>query len=349
MKIITKMKMLLTFIMVLPLVFSCSDNSSSDPSGSTTIPKYAYITDGNDLKVINVATPTAPTFVSSIAVNSSYFVSVSPNIAYVAQYDATAPYLSLIDLSNANAPVVSQTVPKNNGLAFKLLSDMYTVNNVGYLTDTYGGFYLIDLTNSNFNLQVNSGADAMSLTKIQNELFVIDQASGLHSYNVSSPGNPVLTGTSNTLDIDSASYADSPFGQYHSWVETDGTYLYVANTIDKKIKQFDAATLTLINEVLIDGYPTAFALHDGRAYVTMKASSNAPLQTSYDGVRMYDLATLSLVDMKPLNKTSGIALNNNHAYVTDEDGLHIYDVSGNNFVLQSTLAVGFGNFIALGQ
>ncbi|WP_008638583.1 LVIVD repeat-containing protein [Bizionia argentinensis] len=349
MKTAQKIQIPIFFTLVFSLLFSCSDNSSSDPSGSTTTPQYAYITDGNDLKIIDVAVPTAPTFVSSLAVNTSYFVSVSPNVAYVAQYDATAPYLSLIDLSNANAPVVSQTVPKNSGLVFRLLSDMYTINNIGYLTDTYGGFYVIDLANSNFNLQVNLGADAMSLTKIQNELFVIDQASGLHSYNVSTPGNPVLTGTSNTSDIDAASYADSPFGQYHSWVETDGTYLYVANTIDKKIKQFDAATLTLVNEVLINGYPTAFALHDGHAFVTMKASSNAPLQASYDGVKMYDLATLSLVDMKPLNQASGIALNNNQAYVTDADGLHIYDVSGNNFLLQATLAAGFGNFIALGQ
>lgn len=349
MKITIKAKTLLTVTVLLTLVLGCSDNSSSSPSGSTITPQYAYITDGNDLKIINVATPTAPVFASSISVNTSYFVSVSPNVAYVAQYDATAPYLSLIDISIATAPAVSLTIPKDNSLAFSLLSDMYTVNNVGYITDIFRGLHVIDLANFNFSSQVNLGGAAMSLTNVQNELFVIDQASGLHGYNVTNPGIPTATGTLNNTDIDVAFYSDSPFGHYHSWVETDGVHLFVANTIDKKIKQFDAATLILINEVSLEGYPTAFAIHNGHAFVTMKASTNAPLQNSYDGVRMYDLATLSLVDLKSLNKTSGVALHDNHAYVTDGDGLHIYDISGNNFVLQASLASGFGNFITLGQ
>ncbi|WP_290700260.1 hypothetical protein [Lacinutrix sp.] len=329
--------------------FGCSDNSSSSSSGSTVTPQYAYITDGVELKIIDVATPTVPIFVNSIAINTSYFVSVSPNVAYVAQYDAVASYISLVDISNPSTPLIASTIAKDNTLAFSLLSDMYTVNGVGYITDTYRGLHVVDIANSTFSSQVNLGGDAMSVTKIQNKLFVIDQANGLHSYDITVPGSPAVTGVTNNTDIDTGSYGDSPFGQYHSWVETDGTFLYVANTIDKKIKQFDAATLTLINEVSIEGYPTAFAIHNGFAYVTMKASVNAPLQTSYDGVRMYDLASLSLIDMKPLSKTSGIALNGNNAYVTDSNGLHIYDISSNSFVLQSSLPIGSGNFIALGQ
>jgi len=338
---------------VLPLLViilaSCSNNSSSNSSGSTTTPAYAYITDGNDLKVIDVASPTAPTFVSSVGINTSYFVSVSPNMAYVAQYDALEPYLSLVDISNPTSPNVSLTVPKDNNLAFSLLSDMYQVNGVAYLTDLYRGVHVVDVANSNFISQANLGEDAMSLTAIQNELFVIDQRWGIHSEDISAAGTPVLTGIYNLNDVDTASYGDAPFGQYHSWVETDGTYLYVANTIDKKIKRFDAATLNLIDEVSIEGYPTAFAIHNSAIYVTTKASVNAPLQTSFDGVRMYDLATLTLSDIKPLNRTSGVALNGDYAYVTDADGLHIYEISSGSFVLQSSLATGFGNFIALGQ
>ncbi|WP_170233977.1 LVIVD repeat-containing protein [Bizionia myxarmorum] len=349
MKTSKKIQTSIFLTLMFSLLFGCSDNSSSDPSGSTTTPQYAYITDGNDLKIIDVAVPTAPTFVSTIAINTSYFVSVSPGVAYVAQYDATAPYLSLVDISNAASPSISIAIPKDNSLAFSLLSDMYTVNNVGYLTDVYRGLHVVDLANFNFSSQVNLGGDAMSLTKVQNELFVIDQAMGLHTYNVTTPETPVATGIFNNTEIDVSSYGDAPYGQYHSWVENDGTSIFVANTIDKKIKQFDAATLTLMNEVSIEGYPTAFAIYNGNAYVTMKASANAPLQTSYDGIRMYDLATLSLVDMKPLNLASGIALHNDYAYVTDADGLHIYNINGNNFVLESTLTAGFGNFIALGQ
>ncbi len=344
----TNIKTIVSTLVVL-LAFSCSDNSSSSGSGSTINAEYAYITDGTDLKIIDITVPTAPTLVNSIAVNTSYFVSVSPDVAYVAQYDATEPYLSIVDISNVATPSIQAEIQKNNTLAFSLLSDMYTVNNVAYLTDVYRGLHVVDIASFNFTSQLNSGGDAMSLTKIQNELFVIDQANGLHSYNVTAPGTPAATGTTNTTDIDTASYGDAPFGQYHSWVETDGTYLFVANTIDKKIKQFDAATLTLVNEVNIEGYPTAFSIHNGNAYVTMKASANAPLQNSSDSVRMYDLATLSLQDMKILSRSSGVALNGNYAYVTDANGLHIYDISGNDFVLESSLGTGFGNFIALGQ
>lgn len=336
-------------IAIVLFAFSCSDNSSSSSSGSTTTPQYAYITDGADLKIIDVAIPTSPVLVNTIAINTSYFVSVSPNVAYVAQYDALEPYISLVDISNPVTASIASTIPKDNTLAFSLLSDMFTVNGVGYLTDFYKGLHVVDLVNLNFSSQVNLGGDAMSLTKVQDELFVIDQTSGLHAYDVTVPGSPTVTGNVNNTDIDIASYGDTPFGQYHSWVETDGTFLFVANTNDKKIKKFDAATLTLISEVSIGGYPTAFAIDNGTAYVTMKASVNAPLQTSYDGIRMYDLATLSLIDTKPLSNTSGIALNGNYAYVTDSNGLHIYDVSTNSFVIQSTFLSGFGNFIALGQ
>jgi hypothetical protein len=318
----------ITYLVALSLLaFSCSNNSSSNASGSTTTPQYAYITDGTDLKIIDIATPTAPVFVSSIAVNTSYFVSVSPDVAYVAQYDAIEPYLSLIDISNPTIPNVSVEIQKDNTLAFSLISDMFMINNVAYLTDFYRGLHVVDVANFNFSSQVNLGGDAMSLTKVQNELFVIDQANGLYAYDITTPGTPVTTGVANNTDVDTSSYADTPIGQYHTWVETDGTFIFVANTNDKKIKQFDAATLTLVNEVSIEGYPTAFALHNGVAFVTMKPSLNAPLQTSYDGVRMYDLSTLSLYDITALNRTSGIALNGDYAYVTDADGLHIYDIS----------------------
>jgi len=342
-------KIINSIVLILLMTFSCNDNSSSSASGSTTTPEYAYITDGTDLKIIDVTTPSAPTLINSIAVNTSYFVSVSPGVAYVAQYDATEPYLSLIDISNVAAPSIQAEIQKDNTLAFSLLSDMYTLNNVAYLTDFYRGLHVVDVANFNFSSQVNLGGDAMSLTKVQNELFIIDQSSGLHSYDVSTPGYPAATGLANNLDIDTSSYSDTPIGQYHSWVETDGTSLFVANTIDKKIKQFDTATLMLVNEVSIEGYPTAFAIHNGHAYVTMKASDNAPLQNSSDGVRMYDLATLSLQGMQILSRASGVALHGNYAYVTDGNGLYIYDISNNDFVLESSLAIGFGNFIALGQ
>jgi hypothetical protein len=337
-------------ILCLSIIFSCSENSSSDSGGSSSLtPNYAYVTSNNSLKIIDITNVNNLTMSSSISLSTPYYVSVSPNVAYVAQYDATAPYISLINISNPLSPTLATAIPKDNTLAFSFLSDMYTIQGVGYLTDLFRGVHVIDLINSNFSSQVNQGSDAMSITKIMNTLFVIDQANGLHSIDISNPSNLTLTGVSNTTDIDIASYPDAPYGNYHSWVENDGTYIYVANIFDKKIKKFDANTLTLLNDVSIEGYTTAFAIKNGIGYVTTKASANAPLQTSFDGIKMIDLNTMSILDAKPLNGASGVALNDDSAYITDTNGLHVYDVSSGSLILQSTLATGNGNYIALGE
>jgi len=335
---------LLTFLFI-----SCTDSSSSDPDGSDGTALYAYITDGTDFKVIDIATPNAPAFLGSTPMPTGYFVSVSPDIAYVAQYDATAPYVNFVNISTPNNPNSSASIAKNNTLAFSLLSDMYTLQDISYLTDTYRGIHVVDIAGTNFTSQLNMGGDAMSVTKINNTLFVIDQTNGLHSYDVTSPGTPVATTVSNTTDVDTASYPDAPFGQHHSWVENDGTYIYVANSIDKKLKKFDATTLVLIDEYNYEGYATALAIKNGFAFITCKNSANAPLQNGFDGIRMIELSTMTMADFKVLSRTSGVALQGDYAYVTDADGLHVYNISSGDLTNTATLATGFGNFIALGE
>lgn len=339
----------ITLIAILSFtLIKCADNSSSDSGGSTATPQYAYITDGTKLKVIEIDPLNANTimYTSAINLNTSYFVSVSPDIAYVAQYDAIEPYLSLVDISNPNA-LSAQGVAKNSTNNFSLVSDMFTIQGTGFITDLYRGINTIDATN--FTGTSNTGSDAMSLTKIGNNLYVIDQVNGLSIYDISTPNNPTYTGVRNNTDVDTSSYGDSPFGQYHSWVETDGTFIYVANIIDKKLKKFDATTLNLISELVFEGNTTAFAISNGYAYITSKASANAPLQTSFDGISMFDLATMTFTNRQTLNKASGVAISGNYAYVTDADALHVFDVSSGNLVAQSSSTQGKGNFIALGE
>ena len=340
-----KIKILALLLISLVLI-KCDDNSSSNSGGSTLTPQYAYITDGTDLKILDVANPTNPTYVDDVSVNTSYFVSVSPDVAYVAQYDAAEPYLSLVNTSNSS--LLTSTIAKSSANNFSLLSDMFTIQGTGFITDLYRGLNTIDTVSPTVTTS-NTGSDTMSLTKLGNNLYIIDQLNGLSIYDVSIPSNPTYTGVRNNTDIDTFSYLDSPFGQYHSWVENDGTYIYVANIIDKKLKKFDATTLSLLGEVDIEGYATAFVIDVGRAYITMKASANAPLQSGSDSVRMYNLFTMALLDYEILNKASGVAVNGNYAYVTDSNALHIYDISSGGFVFESTTPSGYGNFIALGE
>jgi len=335
-----------TFVISTMFLFvQCADNSSSDSGGSTLTPQYAYITDGDDLKIIDVANPTSPTFVNSIAMNTSYFVSVSPGQANIAHYDAIEPYLSIVNIQNVNS-LSSFALPKNSANNFSLLSDIYSIQGTAYFSDLYRGLNVVDPTNN--SLFTNLGSDAMSVTGIGNKLYLIDQANGLSKYDISSPNSPSYTNVNNNTDVDTASYPDANFGQFHSWVENDGTYIYVANIIDKKLKKFDPVNLNLISEVSFEGYATAFAISNGFAYITTKAG-NSPLQSSFDGISMFDLSTMTFTNFKALSRTSGVAINGNHCYVTDADGLHIYNISTGVLVLESTLATGYGNYIALGE
>jgi hypothetical protein len=338
-------------VLILLIAFTfiqCDDNSSSDPGGSTLNPQYAYITDGGDLKIIDVANPSAPTFVNNIAMNTSYFVSVSPDVAYVAQYDAIEPYVNVVNISNVNS-LNSTPVAKNSATNFSILSDLYTILGTAYITDLYRGLNSIDTnTFSGPITTTNTGSDAVSVTKLGNFLYIIDQVNGLSQYNISTPGTPTYTGVNNNTDVDTSSYSNATFGQFHSWLENDGTYLYVANINDKKLKKFDATTLNLISEISIDGHATAFAIHNGFAYITTKAGLS-PLQNSFDGIKMVNLSTMTVVADNSLSLTSGVALNGNYCYVTHMDGLHIFDISAGTLNFVSNFLQGKGNYIALGE
>ena len=158
------------------LFTQCADNSSSDSGGSTLNPQYAYITDGNDLKIIDVANPALPTLVNTFSANTSYFVSVSPNIANVAQYDAIEPYINMVNIQNPNS-LSSIPLAKNSTNSFSLLSDMYSIQGTAYITDLYRGLNVVDPSNN--SLFTNMGSDAMSVTGIGTMLYIIDQANGL--------------------------------------------------------------------------------------------------------------------------------------------------------------------------
>ena len=334
------------FILLIAIIFSqCADNSSSNSGGSTLTPQYAYITDGINFKIIDIANSASPTFVNSQPANTSYFVSVSLNQANVAHFDATEPYLSVVNISNPNS-LSDFPLAKSSANNFSLISDIYSIQGTAYFTDLYRGLNIIDPSNN--TLFTNMGSDAMSVTAIGNSLYIIDQVNGLSKYDISTPNNPTYTNVNNAIDVDVASYPDTNFGHFHSWVENDGTYIYVANIFDKKLKKFDAITLNLISEVAFEGYATAFAIHNGFAYITSKAGPS-PLQTSFDGVSMFDLSTMTFTNFKTLNRASGVALNGNNCYVTDGDGLHIYDISTGTLTLVTDFVLGKGNYIALGE
>ena len=303
---------------------------------------YAYITDGTNLKIIDVSNPLAPSIAHSIPANTAYYVNVLSGVAYVGYFDATAPFASFVNVANPPTAYIFEDIAK--GSNYRRLSDVSKVDNLVYITDEYRGIHKLDIANSNYTrVDIH---DAMSITLKGNDFYIIDFAAGIHKYDVTDPYNPIITNVFNLVETDIASYPHST-ASFHSWTRTDGNDIYVANIIDKKLKRFNASDLFATSEVIIDGYATAFEISGNFAFITMKPSTDAPLQSSYDGIKMVDLSTMTVVDSKPLSSTSGVAVSANYVYVTDANGLHIYDFSSSTLSLVNTYAPGNGNYISL--
>ncbi|WP_291869866.1 hypothetical protein [Maribacter sp.] len=307
-----------------------------------SIANYAYITDGTDLKVLDISNPTQPTVIQSITANTAYYVNVVSSVAYIGYFDAVAPFVSFANVADPATTSIFGSIAK--GTDYGRVSDVIQVDNYTYITDEYRGLHILNMANSNYNRITIS--DAMSVALMGTDVFMIDQVNGIHKQDATLTNAPVNLNITNTQDIDIASYSYNP-GSFHSWVRTSNNTVLAASIIDGKLKKFNAATLSVESEVDINGYATAMAVSGSYAFVSMKASPDAPLQSSYDGIKMVDTNTMTVVDSKPLNNASGVEVNGTYVYVTDTNGLHIYNSVTGSLVLENTFPAGFGNYIAL--
>ncbi len=350
-----KIVKLIGFIGVVFMLIGCGGSSASDAGNAEANASYAYVTDGTSMKVVDITDPSAPILKGSVSTGSAFKVSVSDGYAYVAEFESSDPYVSIIDIDDAATPALAAAIPK--GTSFGRVSDMYIENNVAYVSDEYKGIHIVALGNGVFNPQALDGADAMAVTKLGASLYLIHQGSiyGVQKFDVTTPYVLASTNTINNTDINAFSYPNTAgTDTHHSHMEHDGTNIIVANVQDAKLKKLSGSGLGLLGEVNIGGYATALAVMDNYAYVTMHPGDTSPLADTNllvtdDGVKMIDLSNMSIVDTKALSKASGVSAYNGKLYVTDNMGLHIYDVSSGSLVLLSDFSPGSGNDVALGK
>jgi len=308
------------------------------------IAEHVYITDGSNLKVINVSNPLAPNLIHSIPALTSYYVNTFNSVAYVGHFDAIEPFVSFVNISNPSSASIFGSIAK--GANYGRVTDVVQVDNLTYISDEHKGFHKLHIGNSDYTtVDIH---DVMSMTKKDNSLAIIDFSVGLRKIDVTNAYMPIITNTYNLTDVDIASYPHTT-GSFHSWTRTDDSYFYIANINDKKLKKFQETNFgyNLITDVAINGYATAFTIENNYAFITTRASSLAPLQTSFDGITMINLATMTIIDSKPLDNASGVVVKANYAYVTDANGLYIYDISNSSLNLINTYNNGFGNYISL--
>jgi len=336
---------LATSLFILNGCGSSTTNSSNAESNST----HAFITDGTSLKIIDVSNASSPIIKGNVPLASSHFVSVGDGYAYVGEYASSDPYINIVDISSKTTPAITTSISKNS--SFGLVSDMYIANNTAYTTDEYKGLHVLDIANGQFQAQALTGSDAMSITLLNSEMFVLHQGSvgGIKKYNVSTPTAPsYVSQIANPNFVDYNSYPNQTnTNSHHSWIENDGTNIYLANVKFQNFIKFDN-NLNQLSSVTTGGYVTALAIKGNYAYLTL-SNTIIPITGGFDGIKMIDLTTMSIVDSKTLVNTSGVAVQDNELFVTDSTGLHIYNISNNNLSLITTLASGNGNFISLGE
>ncbi|WP_299385916.1 hypothetical protein [uncultured Lacinutrix sp.] len=312
-----------------------------------TTSDYVYITDGSDFKIVNVFDPYLPYVEYSVTANTAYFVEVIDNNAYLGYFDAIEPFLNSYDVANTSSVSLNQSIAKS--AQFGRLSDIDKIGDYLYVSDEYRGIHHINVSTQ--AVTSFESHDVMSLSLINNRMTALGIWAGLYGFDVTDPSSPV---NSNYLmldfptDIDIASYPNAN-ASFHSWIRNNGTQHFVANIEDAKLKKVEEGTLgySAVSEVDISGYATAFKVDSNYGFITTKASSSAPLQSSFDGITMVDLSNMVVVDSQTLSNASGVTVKSNIAYVTDENGLHIYDVSQGSLNLINTYSPGFGNYISI--
>lgn len=306
---------------------------------------YVYVTDGTDFKIINVFDPYLPYVENTISASTAYFVEVIDDRAYLGYFDAIQPFMDIYNVTDPNNLSTIQSIAKDS--QFGRVSDIEKIDDYIYVSDEYKGVHHINTNNGSVFSFENH--DVMSLSLINDELACLGIWAGLYGFDVTNPSAP--TNSNYTLDvyadIDIASYSHTN-GSFHSWIRNNGMDHFVANIFDSKLKKVEEgmSNYSVVSELDISGYATAFTIVGNYGFITTRASSQAPLQTSYDGIIMVNLSNMTIVDSHVLSNASGVTVKANIAYVTDENGLHIYDVSQGNLNLINTYAQGFGNYIS---
>lgn len=327
-----------------------SANNNGNTSASSDAQSYAYITDGTDFKVIDITDPMSPVLLDTITtLDSAYKVSVttvnSTPLAYVAESGSSGNYVNIVDLSdrsNLSYAGISKGSPLGKA------RDFYMDGTTAYIADEFHGLHVIDLVQNIFNPTTSFGADAVGVTKFGGFLYLMywnvngSSQLGVEKLDISNPANVTATSDFNTIDISSG-----VFDIYTSLIEYGDSHIFVANIGSENLVKLDPNTLQKISEVDIGGQPTALAIYNGYAYITMHPSATPPYDSGVDAIGVVHLASMTLTDTKTLQDASGVSVYGDKVFATDSTGLHIYTVANGLLTLENTFAGGSGNYITM--
>jgi len=304
---------------------------------------FVYITDGSSLKVVDVSDPYAPSMATTVPLPSSHYVKVINNsVALVGQIDSAEPYVNTINISNPGTSYVMATTAKSSSNT--ILTDVTTLDNKAVLTDLHFRNKTLEI-NTNQMVDIGDLHGGFCIANVSDDYLILLDGLGVSTYNIDA--NYDLTYP--FLPSNATFQWTSLVGNRFDRVETDGTYSYIANVEGQKLLKVDVtnSAINQLSSLDIAGHPSALAIYNNYAFVTMSPTGTVPYNAGFDGVKMINLTSMQVVDSSVLSNTSGVVVYGSYAYVTDGNGLHIYDISSGSLNLIATYNPGFGNYISI--
>ncbi|MEM6317287.1 MAG: tail fiber domain-containing protein [Bacteroidota bacterium] len=294
--------------------YSCIETASTlmmtnEPIDIAVSGNYAYvITDGDELKVIDISTPTAPTVVGTLALGAEPIgIAVSGNYAYI--IDNTDDDLRVIDISTPAAPT-------QLGSNFSLGNeprDITIAGDYAYIAEFgSGNLNIINISNPASLAQsgsVNVGLTAYSVSISGNYAYVIYTISAdLQVVDVSDVTNPTLSGS-------------TTIGNEQKAITASGDYVYTVDQFDDELNITDisnAASPTAYASLSIGDAPSGITLSGNYAFIVDETDND---------LRIIDIsipAAPILSDQINLEgSANAIAVANNYGYVVHSNGFSV--------------------------
>ena len=186
---------------------------------------YAYVVDGNnELQVIDISNPAAPTLSGSLVIGAAGFVELSGNYAYIVGFSG----LQVVDISNPAAPTLAGSLGFSIG-PYIYNADLAVSGNYAYVVDGNNELQVIDISNPaapTLSGSLGIGVRPRSLAVSGNYAYVVHlQSADLKVIDISNPAAPSLSGS---LGFGSPLSSVVVSGDY-AYVSSYGTELYVVD------------------------------------------------------------------------------------------------------------------------
>ncbi|MFA0821670.1 MAG: PGF-pre-PGF domain-containing protein [Methanomethylovorans sp.] len=276
-------------------------------SSVVVVGNYAYLAQGQDMLVIDIADPSIPSSVGSVTtpalINN---IAVAGNYAYIADGENG---LVIVDITNKATPTIRGTYATDSAYGVAV------AENYAYVADGDSGLIIVDISNPdapNLKGTRNTDGHSASVTLSGNHAYVADGVDGLVVIDITNPANPTIAGTCDT----NGNAVDVAISGNYTYVADESNGLVVIDTINP-------ANPTIAGNVNTGDTALGVAVSGNYAYV---ANNNGGLVVV--NVANKDSPTIAAVYTGTAGYAYDVAIEGNYAYTAfTRSGLTVVDIT----------------------